>query len=98
MIFGSAPSPVLRIPFSGGDGARDVRTTWEVGRGRGRGRGTVEYSNDEEYPGSSVDPRGRCRVVDGLGVAKGGDVLIGVVGIISGLRISGSGRGLMRGA
>ena len=34
MDLGSAPSPVLRIPFRGVAGASDVRTTWEEGRGR----------------------------------------------------------------
>jgi hypothetical protein len=50
---GRFPSPVVRIPFRGGTGVSDVRTTWEEGRGRGA---EEEDSSDEEYPGSSVDP------------------------------------------
>lgn len=49
MVFGSAPLPVLRIPFKGGAGAWDVRTTWEAGRVRSGGRGGADVSNDTTW-------------------------------------------------
>jgi len=89
--------PDLRIPFNGDAETKDVRTACEVGRGRN----AEEVSSDEEYPPSLAGPRcGRRWTVCVLEVdwGGGGDIGIGAGGGISGLAMSGSGQGLMRGA